>query len=175
MEGMPAKGCSIINKLVRRRKTGYQRFKRLSLMQQDCMMKSDEPPFIKNLALAYRGFTKESLENSLKWAKSHQKRYRRALSSYYLELWKNKKSPLSYDSRSKVSQEFLFNGYVPYEDFAHKMKPGRGYLISNPNSPEKWIYPKHFGHDYKSLKRFEDVYIAQSLYGIEGYTQVKLI
>lgn len=176
MEEMLANECSIISKLVRRRKTGSQRFKRLSKDNQGYLMNIDETPFIKNLALAYRSFSKRSLEDSLKWAKHHQKRYSRALSKYYLQLWKDERNArISYNRKYKIDQEFQFMGYVPYEDFVHKMKPGRGYLMSNPNSPTKWIYPKHFGHDYKSIKRFGDVYEAHTQYKIEGYTQVKLV
>lgn len=132
-------------------------------------MESDLYPSIKNLALLYNGITKKGIKYSLKWANKHIDTYNTKLGKHY------RINGVKNISEKQAYREFIFRGYIPYEEFEHKKKPGCCYICSNTLvEGTKFIYPKHFGHDYKTLRKYMDVYKAHDLYGIEGYTKVDI-
>lgn len=172
MGEMQVNECFIINKLVRRRKLGYPRYKRLSKGEKQVYMKSDLPLNHKILALAYNGFTKAGMKASLKWAKKHWVDYTNALQEDHLDKRNHGQSPFIEDE-DHAYKEFLFKGYVPREQYSRD--PNAWYIISNRAiKGVNFIYPKEYGHDYKSLTKYPDVYMGQSEVGIPGYTKADI-
>ena len=135
-------------------------------------MKSDLPLNHKILALAYNGFTKAGMKASLKWAKKHWADYTKALQEDHLDKRNYGQSPFIEDE-DHAYKEFLFKGYVPQEQY-HR-DPNAWYIISNRAiKGVNFIYPKEYGHDYKSLTKYPDVYGGQSEVGIPGYTKADI-
>lgn len=135
-------------------------------------MKSDLPLNHKILALAYNGFTKAGMKESLKWVKKNYGAYQKEV--YNMLLAQRKASQAPYiENEDNAYKEFLFKGYVPQEKY--KRDPNAWYIISNrPIKGVNFIYPKEFGHDYKSLTKYQDVYQGQAEVGIPGYTKVDI-
>jgi len=135
-------------------------------------MKSNLPLNMKILALAYNGFTKSGMKESLKWAKKNWDDYIKETSDYYLFLRKRGINPDNITEK-QAYKEFIFKGYVPREEY--ERNPDAWYIISTrPVLGVNFIYPKEYGHDYKSLQKLPDVYWGQSEVGIQGYTRVDI-
>lgn len=129
------------------------------------MKRSDLSPSIKGLALKYKGLTKDSLENSLRWAKRKHKKY-----SQYLLTKDHYRKPIE-TNENYVYKELIFQGFVPESQF--KKKPECNYLQTNRKvKGEILIYPVHCRHGYTGKNEYPEIYSMLSVAGLPGWVKV---
>lgn len=124
------------------------------------------------MALAYKAITKRSAISSIRWTRRHWDEYNKAV------LHRKGNMPLIRRSLKEkyILKELLTQGFIPISEFSMKTKTGwYAYLITNQKlCGERYIYPEHFAHDYRALKKgYRYIYTAlNSGIGQEGYTRI---
>lgn len=140
------------------------------MKQKQLFMKSKLYPEQKSLALILRSVTNWSLSKCLKWVskESNLERFYRYASKYY---GKGGYTPPKYREEDLV-KEFKFRGFVDIRDF--KKKKICNYIQSSwPVGGTIWIYPKHFAHTIRALKRgYPYIWGLSHLICIRGYTRI---
>lgn len=127
------------------------------------------------VALAYRAITKRSAISSIRWTKRHWEEYQEAVLKRLGGIPMVRKR-----SKDKfILKELLSQGFVPRSEFPMKMKSGwYAYLVTNqPVCGDYYIYPEHFAHDCRAMKKgYRDIHTAlNSGIGPEGYVRIYYI
>lgn len=124
------------------------------------------------VAITYKAITKRSLISSIRWTKRHWDEYNKVVTARIngMPLVRRKLN------EKYILKELLSQGFVPRSEFPMKIKSGwYAYLVTNQTvCGEHYIYPEHFAHDYRAIKKgYRDIHMAlNSGIGQEGYTRI---